>query len=446
MAEAQKPKEAGIDWIEKIASKSKRNADEVRGTLDRYNIKPRAEIAIPRRLTIRSIILNGQKTVGAQAPISFEWVNLAPGLHAILSGRNLRGKTTLLSIVRWGLTGRRSLPSEMKEWFSSISIGFSLDDRLYDVRLSNAVKSEGKLVRFEGTREIPVREFSSEGEFEEVMSAFFMSELGLERLTNHTVRDGKSVDQDHDWPWLSTAMTIEPDPGALFGSTALAAMPALLAMVPGFLLGCWTATRRGSWSDGAVRVVTVLSFSVPAYWLAVLSLVFIGQRYPDMLPTAGGFVRFTEDPIANLKVMLLPALVLGLSTFALVVRSIRAALIDVLSFDYVAFATAMGMPQRQMMKRIAIRNAIIPTLTVVGVLLGGLVSGTVLVESVFQIPGLGQLMVTAFLRQDYPLALGCSVFTAMIFLGLNLVVDALYFVVDPRTRTSTQRRTAPVMA
>lgn len=228
-------------------------------------------------------------------------------------------------------------------------------------------------------------------------------------------------------------------------SLELGAMAAVLAMVPGFFLGCWTATQRGTWRDGLVRVITVLSFSVPAYWLAVLCLIFIGQRYPDMLPSAGGFVRFTEDPLTNLKVMLLPALVLGLSTFALVVRSIRAALADVLSFDYVAFATAMGMPRRLMMKRIAIRNAIIPTLTVVGVLLGGLVSGTVLVESVFQIPGLGQLMVTAFLRQDYPLALGCSIFTAAIFLGLNLVVDALYFVVDPRTRASSQRRSTSVL-
>jgi hypothetical protein len=113
----------------------------------------------------------------------------------------------------------------MKEWFASVSLRFTLDERLYEVRLCGAVKSEGKLIRFDEEREIPVRVFAVEDEFEEVMSAFFMSELGLERLTNHTVRDGKSVDQDHDWPWLSSAMTIEPDPGALFGSTALAAMP-----------------------------------------------------------------------------------------------------------------------------------------------------------------------------------------------------------------------------
>lgn len=229
-------------------------------------------------------------------------------------------------------------------------------------------------------------------------------------------------------------------------SLELGALAALFAMLPGFIIGCWTATQRGTWRDSAVRVLTVISFSVPAYWLAVLCLIVVGQRYPDLLPSAGGFVRFMDDPAANLKVMLLPALVLGLSTFALVVRSIRAALIDVLAFDYVAFATAMGMPRRLMMRRIAVRNAIIPTLTVIGVLLGGLVSGTVLVESVFQIPGLGQLMVTAFLRQDYPLAMGCSVFTAIIFLGLNLVVDALYFVVDPRTRRAPSGRPTTVMA
>jgi hypothetical protein len=96
MAERRKPKEAGADWVESIASKSKRSADEVRRALERYNIKPRAEIAIPRRLTIRSVAFKGQKSVGAQAPIDFNWTDLASGLHAILSGRNLRGKPQLM--------------------------------------------------------------------------------------------------------------------------------------------------------------------------------------------------------------------------------------------------------------------------------------------------------------------------------------------------------------
>lgn len=227
-------------------------------------------------------------------------------------------------------------------------------------------------------------------------------------------------------------------------SMELGLLGALVSMLPGFLVGIWTAVRRGRMADQTMRVFTVLALSVPAYWLAVLSLVFVGQRFPDLLPNAGGFIGLFDDPIANLTVMILPAVVLGLSTFALVARSLRAALVDVLSYDYVTFAQGMGMARSRMVWRIGVRNAVIPTLTVMGILLGGLVSGTVLVESVFQIPGLGQLMVTAFLRQDYPLALGCSVFTAITILMLNLVVDALYYVVDPRTRTTIEREAVAV--
>ncbi len=231
-------------------------------------------------------------------------------------------------------------------------------------------------------------------------------------------------------------------------SLELGLLAALFSMLPGFLLGMWTAVHHGDKIDSSARVLTVLSLSVPAYWLAVVSLVVVGQSFPQLLPSAGGFVPFRDDPAANLQVMILPALVLGLSTFALVARSLRASLVDVLGSDYVGFARGMGMSQRRLMGRVAVRNAVIPTLTIMGVLLGGLVSGTVLVESVFQIPGLGQLMVTAFLRQDYPLALGASIATGTVFLLLNLVVDALYYVVDPRVRLqlSSSRSRQPVLA
>lgn len=224
-------------------------------------------------------------------------------------------------------------------------------------------------------------------------------------------------------------------------SLELGLLAAVFSMLPGFLLGAWSALHHGEKGDAVGRVFTVLSFSVPAYWLAVVSLVVIGQSFPQFLPTAGGFVEFTDDPLANLQVMVLPAIVLGLSTFALVARSLRASLVDVLGSDYVAFARGMGMSQRRLMGKVAVRNAVIPTLTIMGVLLASLMSGTVLVESVFQIPGLGQLMVTAFLRQDFPLALGASIATGVVFLLLNLIVDALYYIVDPRVRQQlTQRR------
>lgn len=232
-------------------------------------------------------------------------------------------------------------------------------------------------------------------------------------------------------------------------SLELGLLAALFSMIPGFLLGAWSAVHQGDKLDSSARVFTVLSLSVPAYWLAVVSIVLVGQQFPQLLPSAGGFVTFREDPAANLQVMILPALVLGLSTFALVARSLRASLVDVLDSDYVAFARGMGMKRQLLLRKIAVRNAVIPTLTIMGVLLGGLISGTVLVESVFQIPGLGQLMVTAFLRQDYPLALGASIATAIIFLGLNLIVDAMYYIIDPRVRgqlASTGRAGRPVMA
>jgi peptide/nickel transport system permease protein len=227
-------------------------------------------------------------------------------------------------------------------------------------------------------------------------------------------------------------------------SLELGLLAALVSIVPGLLLGTWAALRHGRWADGGTRIITILAISIPSYWLAVLCLVLVGQALPDLLPGTGGFVTFSEDPLANLQVMILPAVVLGLAVLAMVARSIRASLIVVLSYDDVTFARAMGMPERLVMRRIALRNALAPTLAVLGVLIGGLVSGTILIENVFQIPGLGQLMVTAFVRRDYPLALGATVVTATIFLVLNLVIDVLSALVDPRTRRTMT--TAPVPA
>ena len=177
------------------------------------------------------------------------------------------------------------------------------------------------------------------------------------------------------------------------------------AITLGLALGAWAALHQGRPVDGAARLVSVLALSVPSYWLAVVCVIVAGERFPELLPGAGGYVPFASDPLANLQVMILPALVLGLGAFALVARSLRSALVDVLALDDVRFARAMGMPERQVVRRIALPNAVLPTLAVMGLAIGGLVSGTVLIENVFQLPGLGQLMVTAFVRRDYPLAL-----------------------------------------
>lgn len=224
---------------------------------------------------------------------------------------------------------------------------------------------------------------------------------------------------------------------ALPVSLELGFLAALMACAPAVLLGTWSALRHGRAVDRVTRVATVVAMSVPGYWLAVVLLVTVDD--PDYLPGAGGFVRFSDDPVRNLQVLLLPALVLGLAAFAMITRSLRGGLIEAYASDHVAFARAMGASRTEVLRRIALREAVVPTLTVAGVVVGGLLSGTVLVENVFQLPGLGQLMVTAFQREDYPLALGGCIATAAIFLVLNLLVDVLYFVADPRMRQGLDR-------
>lgn len=221
---------------------------------------------------------------------------------------------------------------------------------------------------------------------------------------------------------------------ALPVSLQLGVLAAVVAVGPGVVVGVVAARRHGRPVDGASRLVTLLAISVPSYWLAVLALVLVGERAPDLVPGAGGFTTFAEDPAANLRALLLPALVLGLGGFALVARSVRASLVSVLDGDDVRFARAMGMSEGRILRRIGLRREAPAALTVVGLLVAGLLSGTVLVENVFQVPGLGSLMVTAFTRDDQPLALGTALATAGIFLGLNLVVDLAVAAVDPRAR------------
>lgn len=225
-------------------------------------------------------------------------------------------------------------------------------------------------------------------------------------------------------------------------SFELGLLAAGFAIVPGALVGITAARHHGRAVDGASRLATIAAISVPSYWLAVLCLVVVGERYPDLLPSAGGYTPFGEDPLRNLQAMLLPAIVLGLGGFAMVARALRSSLVEILDGEDVRFARAMGMPERQVVRRIALRRAAPSTVTVLGLLVGGLVSGTVLVENVFQIPGLGQLMVTAFTRDDYPLALGTALATATVFLGLNLLVDLAVHALDPRAR----RRALPTGA
>lgn len=267
--------------------------------------------------------------------------------------------------------------------------------------------------------------------------AAVMAEQGLDRplLEQYLAHLGDVVTGD-----LGTSLYDGSSVGAAIRTTVpvsleLGLLAAGFAIVPGALLGITAARHHGRAADGAARLATIAAISVPSYWLAVLCLVVVGERYPDLLPSAGGYTALGDDPLRNLRAMVLPAVVLGLGGFAMVARALRSSLVEILDGDDVRFARAMGMPERQVVRHIALRRAAPSTVTVLGLLVGSLVSGTVLVENVFQIPGLGQLMVTAFTREDYPLALGTALATAAIFLGLNLLVDVAVHALDPRVRS-----------
>lgn len=201
----------------------------------------------------------------------------------------------------------------------------------------------------------------------------------------------------------------------------------------GLALGVVATARRGKMTDGFIRVGSVVGLSVPSFWLGLVLVVTFGLWWPGVLPSSG-WVPLTADLGGNLQSLILPAFTLGLGSAAVISRTLRASLLDQLASDHISFGRAMGLPERTLLNHIALRNAVIPTVTVIGMMLGVFVSGTVLIENVFNLPGIGQLIVTSFTGHDYPVAIACTLITATTFLVANVLIDLLYFAINPRIR------------
>ncbi|MBY3538088.1 hypothetical protein HFN68_35270 [Rhizobium laguerreae] len=213
-------------WLDQIVKKSGSDVGTVRTVLERNQINARQTKAVPQRLTITSIAFSGFKGgKDSTDGFDFAWRDLGPGLWAVLSDANLRGKTTILNVVRWALTGRRSVREDMLPWFRTLKLGFVLDGRDFEVQVSDVQEAQGQLVRIHDQKERVVATFWDDPSFENAMSDFFMGELGLQPITNHADRHGKSVEQPHGWLWLYSSMLIEPNPVATFGSQGMAGMP-----------------------------------------------------------------------------------------------------------------------------------------------------------------------------------------------------------------------------
>jgi peptide/nickel transport system permease protein len=215
-------------------------------------------------------------------------------------------------------------------------------------------------------------------------------------------------------------------------SAELAVLAVGWSLCLGIPLGVLSATRPGGARDGVIRVLATLGLSLPAFWQGTV-LILLFSIYLGWMPSLQ-WVSFAKDPAGNLLIMALPALTLGTATAAMITRMSRSSMLDVLGREYVRTAQAKGLSTGRVTYHHALRNALIPVITVAGVQLGYVVGGLVVVEDVFTLPGVGRLLLDAIFQRDYPVVQGLILLLAAIFMMLNLLVDLLYAVLDPRLR------------
>lgn len=210
----------------------------------------------------------------------------------------------------------------------------------------------------------------------------------------------------------------------------------LLAMVVSLAIalpaGIVAAVRRNSNADLLSTVFSLLGVSMPNFLLAVL-LIYVLSLQLRWLPPIG-YVNPLEDLGANLKAMIMPAITLGTALAAVVARLTRSTLLEVLNQDYVRTAWAKGLREGVIIQRHAMKNSLIPVVTVVGLQLGNLLGSAIVTETIFALPGVGRLVIDSIFQRDFPLVQGVVLYLALIFLSINLIVDLLYAYLDPRIR------------
>ena len=204
----------------------------------------------------------------------------------------------------------------------------------------------------------------------------------------------------------------------------------LIAVVIGIPLGVVSAVRRDSASDYASRVAGLIGISIPSFWLATLLLLFTSRVFGWVPPLT--YTSFFDDPLTNLSQFALPAVSISVFTLAIVMRMVRATMLEVLSQDYVRTARAKGVKQRLVVYRHALRNALIPVVTIVGFEIGILMGGAAIVEIIFGLPGVGYVLLQAIFNRDYPVVQGATLLIAVIFVVANTLVDIVYGWIDPR--------------
>ena len=215
-------------------------------------------------------------------------------------------------------------------------------------------------------------------------------------------------------------------------SISIALYALLLTLVVGILSGVIAALRQNTWIDQAVMTLALIGVSLPNFWLGLMLIVLFSVQL-GLLPT-GGYVDFRVDFFGWLASTTLPAVSLAMLQMGLLARITRSTMLEVLRQDYIRTARAKGLPEYRVVGKHALKNVMIPVVTVIGIVFSLLLSGSVVIETIFSIPGVGSLLGSAILRRDYPVIQGGLLFVASMLLLLNLIVDVLYAYFDPRIR------------
>jgi peptide/nickel transport system permease protein len=213
---------------------------------------------------------------------------------------------------------------------------------------------------------------------------------------------------------------------------ALSAYALAITLVLGLASGIIAALRQNTWIDTAAMVFAMLGISLPNFYLGLLMIILFAVEL-GWLPT-GGYVPFTADPLGWLATSTMPAISLALLLTGLLARITRSTMLEVLRQDYIRTARAKGLPRRTVVVKHALANALIPITTVVGIIVSLLISGSVVTETLFSIPGMGQLLTQAVLNRDYPMVQGGLLITTALLVLVNIGVDVIYALLDPRVR------------
>jgi len=215
-------------------------------------------------------------------------------------------------------------------------------------------------------------------------------------------------------------------------SIELGILGLIIALIIAIPVGIWSAIRSDTATDYAFRSMAILFISVPGFWLGTMVMVYPSIWWQWSPPME--YIKFGEDPMGNLGMNLIPAILLGMALSGTTMRMTRTMVLEVLRQDYIRTAWAKGLRERVVILRHALKNALIPVITIVGMQLPILIGGTVIIEQIFNMPGIGRLTISAIGRRDYPVISGVNLMIASFVLFSNMLIDMTYAYLDPRVK------------